>query len=190
MALNPRESAQTLATGVASVQRPGRLQRRRSVVALPAPMFWKTGLQPGLSRLRRPPLAGGPRASPSWGGVVRATRRHGPFTLRAPQTLAHRAVRECLLTDPPRPRSLLRGAPAHPTPGTTSRVLVGCVPASQRGPARPPDPTASGTDGLERRSMPDRVWRPSRAQHEVLGSIALADRPNSGALGTQFGPPF
>jgi hypothetical protein len=55
MELSLELRAQRLPTGSESVQSPATLQRKRIGSALSAPMFWKTGLQPGLSRLGATP---------------------------------------------------------------------------------------------------------------------------------------
>lgn len=62
MTLESRRSAQTREPGLESVQPPGRLRRRKSCAALTALMFWKTGWQPGLSRLTTSVVGRGPCA--------------------------------------------------------------------------------------------------------------------------------
>ncbi len=55
MELRHESEAQTLIAGLGSVQSPATMQRKRFRSALLAPMFWKTGRPPGLSRLRATP---------------------------------------------------------------------------------------------------------------------------------------
>jgi hypothetical protein len=52
MNLSSESHTQTPDAGLESVQSPAKLHRRRFWSALQAPMFWKTGLQPGLSRFQ------------------------------------------------------------------------------------------------------------------------------------------
>jgi hypothetical protein len=65
--------AQRLAAGSESVQSPATLRRKRFFLALWAPMFWKTGLQPGLSRFRRGPALVGPAQARTRNRVRRAS---------------------------------------------------------------------------------------------------------------------
>jgi hypothetical protein len=60
MELRHKSRTQTLAAGSESVQSPTKLQRKRFRSALWAPLFWKTGLPPGLSRFRSATLLVGP----------------------------------------------------------------------------------------------------------------------------------
>jgi hypothetical protein len=65
MKLGHKSRTLTLAAGSESVQSPATLERKIFRSALWAPMFWKTGLPPGLSRFRATPRAVDPGLAPS-----------------------------------------------------------------------------------------------------------------------------
>jgi hypothetical protein len=76
--------AQTLAAGLESVQRRARMLRKGFCAALLAPMFWKTGLQPGLSHfLGATSLVGRERGPRGSGWPVRCMGRSPRDHLKA-----------------------------------------------------------------------------------------------------------
>jgi hypothetical protein len=121
MELSRKLRAQTSAAGSESVQSPATLRRTRICLALWAPMFWKTGLPPGLSCFCSATRLVDPERG-RWGSARPASRM-----VRSPHNLPKRGVGRPLRE---RPKAFLL---PHGQTGLHEELATECVEAPPYG---------------------------------------------------------